>query len=134
MSKSKIPKAKIIRNLDPGEVRRGLIGILACVAAIFILLSGIGVISLAINLWQIIVAAICIGIIVKSILNLTWFGIFLPIAMLITLFPYELGLNDVSSWQIWAGAALLAFGATYITNAWRASSTATRQKSNKKES
>ena len=133
MSNSKIPQAKPIRNLDPGEIRRAMIGILACVAAIFVLLSGIGVIDIAINLWQIIISTFCIGIIINSILNLTWFGIFLPLAMLVTLFPTELGLTDISVWQIWAGAALLAFGATYITNAWRASSTAARRKSKKSE-
>jgi hypothetical protein len=94
------------------KLRNFFWGIFFILAAAFVIVSQVypGNLFKQISIWTIIVSVFLVAIIIKSISELNYFGIFVPIAILYTIFDTPLSLPDISFWKLILAAALLSIG------------------------
>jgi hypothetical protein len=83
-----------------------------------LLLQSIGVVDIQIALWQMVAGALLAVVAVRNLVRFEWFGFFLPLALIVTIFEREtqsfLGVENIKLWSIWAAAVLLAIGLSLI--------------------
>lgn len=83
---------------------------------IFFLLSAVAVIAIQIEsvgdigIWSLLVGVLLVALIVYSIINLNFFGIFLPLAFLYMVFWEPLGLVEITPWMLILAAVLTSIG------------------------
>lgn len=88
-------------------------GLLLICAAAAIILSQMGYLG-EVGVWTILLTVLLVPALVYNIIHLDFFGIFLPAAILLTLYKEQIGLQDVNSWYIWLAAGLLGAGLSLI--------------------
>lgn len=84
-------------------------GIFFIAAAAFLVLNQTGH-FLNINIWGLLVTLIFVPVIVKSIIHLEFFGIFVPLSIIACIF----GFTIISPWSLVAVAVLLSIGLSFI--------------------
>ena len=96
---------KCSKSRSSGVFSRVFWGLFFLAAAAYVALSVMGIWSFGINVGILILGIFLIAIIIKSLVSLAWFGVFIPAAVILTLLNYQTDLVDVS------GAVI---GASYI--------------------
>ena len=95
--------------------RNWLWGLFFIVGAVLLVLSASGL-ELGVTLWQLFVGFVCVGIILKSLFKLEFFGIFLPLAVMFWFFrghfPYPV--SDMRVWPIFLAAVFLSIGCSIL--------------------
>ena len=94
---------------------RVLWGILFILGAIFLLLSRTEFMqNLEVNIWTIFWTITLIIIMIKSIFNLNFFGIFIPIPFLYELYDEMLYIEDFGFWTLFFATLLLSIGCNIL--------------------
>lgn len=94
--------------------KRVLPGIIFIIAAVLLILSIFDVIPSDIPWFRIIVAAFIVFIIINSIIYLSFYGIFIPISIILMLFKTNLQLEYISNFEFFLVALLLAIGCSLL--------------------
>ena len=87
-------------------------GLLFLVAACFFALKAVGI-EIDTNLFLIVVGVILAAVAIRCLIYLEWFGVFLPIALFVTIArdTIEQAFSvDISIWAVWLAAVLLSIG------------------------
>lgn len=89
-------------------------GLLLIAIAVFLILNQFGVVALGINVWNILLAGLFIGLLLKGIKDRSFFGIFFSLAFLWLIFDDVLGVYHVASGTVMIIALLLSIGFSYL--------------------
>ena len=84
-------------------------GLIFIAAAVYILLEAMNVFH-GVGLVTLVLTAICIGVIIRSLPNLEFAGILFPIAFLCIIWDGYLGIEKMTPWPVLIAAALATFG------------------------
>ena len=88
-------------------------GILLIATAAFAILTGMGYMD-SMDPLKIVFAGVFCGIIITSLIDLNFFGVFIPAALICIIFDEELGMENLTPWPIIGIAALLILGFSLI--------------------
>lgn len=89
-------------------------GIICIFGALLILGNQFGLISFTLSLWKIIGTIICVSIFCDGLKNRSFYGPFISLAILFSIFSDDLGFHNISLWPLLVAAWLLAWGCTSI--------------------
>lgn len=88
-------------------------GILLIFAALCLIAGKLNLLG-GINVWNLALTVILVGILVKNVLRLNFYGIFFSIAFLAILYDKPLGIEALTPWTVLIAAALVSFGLSLI--------------------
>lgn len=89
-------------------------GLILILSAIIIVINELNIFSLRIDLIDLLLTILMVYIIIKSLMNLSFFGICLPVAILSIIYSSELGIEALTPWVIILVAVLLSIGLNFI--------------------
>lgn len=88
-------------------------GLIFILAAVFVVLNQFGYIK-GIGLFDIAVTVILAGILIKNILQLNFYGIFFPVALILIIYDEQLKITKFTPWPALLTALLLSIGFSLI--------------------
>lgn len=96
-----------------GRIKTILWGVLLIATAAFAILTGMGYME-TVDPLKVIFAGVFGGIIITSLIDLNFFGVFFPAALICIIFDAELGMERLTPWPIIGIAVLLTIGFSLI--------------------
>lgn len=88
-------------------------GLLFIFAALLIILNGFGIFP-GISMFEIITTVILVGVMIKSMKHINFWGVLFPLAFLCILYADEWGIRDLTPWPVLLTALLLSIGLSLI--------------------
>ena len=85
-------------------------------AAVFVLLAALDVFSAELSMTNVIISIFMGGIVVASLINLSFYGVFIPLSVIGILFAEELKITAITPVPIIVIAILLSIGMQLIFN------------------
>lgn len=89
-------------------------GLFFTLTAVCLLLGSLNIISFGVNIWLVVLSILAAACAIYSLIKLEWFGVFLPLALIATIFNAEivswLNLESLHVGAVWGAAGLLAIG------------------------
>lgn len=84
-------------------------GVFFILAAAFILLSQLGML-VEFSVWTLLLSVLLVAIIIQSLIHVEFFGIFVPLGVILILFDGPLGIEALTPWPVLGAAVLLSIG------------------------
>ena len=102
------------KNRKKNLLERAFWGLFFTLSAICLLLGSLGIVTFGVNVWLVILGIFASVITIYSLIKFEWFGVFLPVAFIATIFNSEivswLGLESLHVGAVWVAAAFLSVG------------------------
>jgi len=98
--------------MKKGKILWGVLFILGAICLLFSQTDFMR--GLNINIWNILWTIILVCILIKNIVRLNYFGIFLPLAILFVIYDEHLGITPVAPFTVFGAAILLSIGCNMI--------------------
>lgn len=92
-----------------------VIGVMCIVCAVLLIITKSGIIpDMNLDLWTIILTIVFITILISGIIDLNWFGMFVPMGALCWMWAPRLGFDAIEGWVWIAVAILISVGFTTL--------------------
>lgn len=88
-------------------------GILLIFAALCLIAGKLNLLG-GINVWNVLLTVLLVGVMVKNVLKVNFYGIFFPLAFLAMIYDEELGIEALTPWTVLIAAMLISFGLSLI--------------------
>lgn len=89
-------------------------GLLFIVSAVCLILGSAGIINFGVNIWMVVLGVLSVAVMIRSLIALEWFGVFMPAALMVTIFSEQIeaaaNISELNIGAVWVGAALLSVG------------------------
>lgn len=88
-------------------------GLLLILAAVCLIAGKLDLLG-GINIWNLILSVVLVGLMIKNIFRINFYGIFFPMAFLAILYDKPLGIEVLTPWTVLIAAAFISFGLSLI--------------------
>lgn len=82
-------------------------------AAAFIICSQLGILA-TFSIWTLLLTVLLAAIVIHSVVHVEFFGIFVPLAVILILFDTPLGIEALTPWPVLGAAVLLSIGLSIL--------------------